>query len=794
MDANVFGTTEDGVRRVRGHRMIGIALAAGVMLGPVGQAAEAHRPPVAHLSAAQEKKLQTVERRTLGPEHAAEHAELRRLAAKAEARAARRRTWLRSLSPAQRRRVRSRDRKVARARAGRLLARVAQAGAPADVGQWTTGPTNIPVMGINAATLPTGKVLFWAYPTNPNPAYNPAYQQGGIGTAPNNSLSAVWDPATGKTKVIPPPVNPDTGERVNLWCSGISFLADGRVLATGGNLGYTPDWRGLQRAYVFDPGTETWSEVGRMHGGRWYPSQVLLADGRTLVMQGYDETGTQTTNRNVDVFDPGTGQFSLVGQLGTPGAPPVGEYYPHTFLMPSGRVLVAGQWRYDSWLLNRPGSDLSWTDIPHPRPTFQDRQWGTAVLMPGGAAGSTRVMQLGGSWLDSPAGVDAVKTTEVFDEANQGAGWHFTASLNVGRGHANTVLLPDGSMVEVGGGKGTTPARSNQYVVSGAERQVELWNPATGQWRLGPPQVEARAYHSTAVLLPDGRVVSAGDDYDGTGGPGTGLSQDTLEVYSPPYLFRGPRPGIAWAPGAVRWNTTFGVASSDANVNRAVLMAPSATTHATDSNQRSLDVSITRRADGRGYDVTSPTGPTAAPPGVYMLFLLNDRGVPSVARWIRLDGDAPPPPDIPADVLATPSRPAADKTAPKILSARMTRRRVITASAKRRRGTTFVLRLSERAKVTFRFQRGRRGRKVGRRCVKPRSSNARRRSCTRYTSWGPRLRTATLRKGTSRVRFAGKLGRRRLPSGRWRAVIVARDAAGNRSRSRTLHFKALRRR
>jgi hypothetical protein len=770
---------------------IRLGVATGIVLGALGQAppALAHGT-VAHLSAAQEKKLERVERRTLGPEHAAEHAESRRLAAKAQAAAEKHGRWLRSLQPAERRSVRSQERDAAKARVSRLRARAAQAGPPSDVGQWTTGPTNIPVMGINAATLPTGKVLLWAYPTNPNPAYNPAYKPGGIGSAPNNSLSAVWDPATGKTKVIPPPINPDTGERTNLWCSGISFLADGRVLATGGNLGYTPDWRGLQRAYIFNPWTETWSEVGKMHGGRWYPSQVLLADGRTLVLQGYDETGTQTMNSNVDVFDPATGQFSLLGRLGSAGAPPrTGSYYPHTFLMPSGRVLIAGQLRVDSWLFNHPGNDLSWTDIPHPAP-FQDRQWGTAVLLPGGRAGSTRVMQLGGSWVDSPAGVASVKTTEVFDEANQGAGWHFTSSLNVGRGHANTVLLPDGSMVEVGGGKGTNPEQSNQYVVSGAERQVELWNPTTGQWRLGPPQVEARAYHSTAVLLPDGRVMSAGDDYDGTGGPGTGLSQDTLEIYSPPYLFHGSRPGIAWAPDAVRWNTTFGVASRDGNVTRAVLMAPSATTHATDMNQRMLNVPVTKRADGRGYNVVSPTGPTAAPPGVYMLFLLNDRGVPSVARWIKLDGNAPPPPDIPADIFTSPA--ARDTTPPKILSARMTRRRMITAPAKRRRGTTFVLRLSERARVSFRFQKARRGQKVRHRCVKPDPSRARRRSCTRYTSWGPYRRTAILKKGTSKVRFAGKLGRRWLPSGRWRARIVARDPAGNRSRTRTLHFKVLR--
>jgi hypothetical protein len=124
----------------------------------------------------------------------------------------------------------------------------------------------------------------------------------------------------------------------------------------------------------------------------------------------------------------------------------------------------------------------------------------------------------------------------------------------------------------------------------------------------------------------------------------------------------------------------------------------------------------------------------------------------------------------------------------------MTRRRMVTAPAKRRRSTTFVLRLSERAKVSFRFQKARRGQRVGRRCLKPNPSRTNRRSCTRYTSWGPYWRTATLKKGTSRIRFVGKLGRRWLPSGRWRARIVARDPAGNKSRTRTLHFKVLRRR
>ena len=121
--------------------------------------------------------------------------------------------------------------------------------------------------------------------------------------------------------------------------------------------------------------------------------------------------------------------------------------------------------------------------------------------------------------------------------------------MTLPRSYQNTVLLPDGSMVAVGGGIGDTPA-DEKYAIdpNGRQRQVELYNPATKKWRLGPAQVEDRGYHSTALLLPNGRVWSAGDDKHPTE-PEGGLSlTDTAEIYSPPYLYKGPRPKIVSAP------------------------------------------------------------------------------------------------------------------------------------------------------------------------------------------------------------------------------------------------------
>jgi hypothetical protein len=170
-------------------------------------------------------------------------------------------------------------------------------------------------------------------------------------------------------------------------------------------------------------------------------------------------------------------------------------------------------------------------------------------------------------------------------------------------------------------------------------RNIELWDPATGQWRIGPAQDELRTYHSTALLLPDGRVLSAGDDGYG------GSSNDTAEIYEPPYLFRGARPTIASAPGSVQYGESFTVsASSDAT--SAVLMAPAAVTHANDMSQRYVAVNTVVGANGQ-LTVTAPPSPVLAPPTYYMLFVLNDAGVPSIAKFIRLKpgrDDAPPPP------------------------------------------------------------------------------------------------------------------------------------------------------
>ncbi len=191
------------------------------------------------------------------------------------------------------------------------------------------------------------------------------------------------------------------------------------------------------------------------------------------------------------------------------------------------------------------------------------------------------------------------------------------------------MILPDGTLLAVGGNS------SGQE--GSPQRETVLYDPATNSWTRLADQSEQRAYHSTALLLPDGRVFSGGDNT----ASGGGNDDDVVEVFEPPYLFRGPRPSIVSAPSALGYGSPFAIEATG-SPTRAVLMSPGATTHGNDMNQRHVELSVTPTAGG--LSAVAPANANLAPPGNYMLFTLTADGVPSVARWVRLGGGAPPPP------------------------------------------------------------------------------------------------------------------------------------------------------
>jgi hypothetical protein len=547
----------------------------------------------------------------LGAAHAAEHEALARYAATAGARGSRPRPYTRAKQ--------------------RALA--AQSGSPGTVGRWDVAPFPIPNFAIHATLLPTGKVLTWGYPPKLLLDYRPNFGQ-----------ASVWNPQAGTGaeafKDVPPPLLGDGSEPASIYCSGQTLLADGTVLLTGGNKRFpansSQSYTGLDKIFTFDPWTETWHQQPDMRHGRWYPSQVQLADNTTVIVGGYDETepgGKDTFD--VELFHPPSSPEAQGSVELKESASRQTALYPHLFLMPDGNVLMGGPGSGDSAILNT--DKFTWRDLPR---TSEDRIGGNAVLHLADSRGPTRITQIGGyDYIDANASSPARNTTETLSYADPGAGWSNDAPLNVGRSYGNTVLLPDGSMVLVGGGRGKYPNENDNYAIheDGSARAVELWDPETNQWTLGPPQAEDRGYHSTALLLPDGRVLSAGDDMH------PNEDSDTAEIYSPPYLFREGQPEVTQVPTAMPWGKQFAV-HTNADVDEVVLMAPGATTHGADMTQRRIPLRITQRVSGKGVNAVTPDSPELAPPGFYMLFVIDARGVPSVARWVRLGHDAPSPP------------------------------------------------------------------------------------------------------------------------------------------------------
>jgi len=503
-------------------------------------------------------------------------------------------------------------------------------------GRWNTSFLDLPHYAIHATLMPTGKILFWGFEWTQNIiTRTPTSHQETTGA------STIWDPAKGTGprafKAVPAPILDVDGdgipERVPLYCSGQVLLADGRVLVTGGTLdlrwyekGYTQA-PGIKIVLIFDPKTETWSRSQDMTVPRWYPTQVKLADGRVAVLGGFNDSKPTDFTKELDVISADGAKVTHA-----PSGDRLTWTYPGMLLMPSARVLLAGPVKGDTGLLDP--KSLTWGAVAA---LPADRGGSNFVPVPSRSGASPQAMLIGGidfltALRDRSAEPLAYRTTVAFDERRGSAGWRPTPSQHRPRNWPNTVLLPDGSMVTLGGGTQIT-RRDGAYTSEAANRRVELWDPRTGRWRLGPAQREDRTYHSVGVLLPDGRVWSAGDD----GNPNR--DGDTGEVYEPPYLFRGARPKIVAGPQRVRAKRTFTLTVSGPAPDRVTMLAPSATTHALDMNQRFVELKIVRsaRAGKRTrLTVMGPRSAAVAPPGPWMLFALSKRGAPSVARWTQI--------------------------------------------------------------------------------------------------------------------------------------------------------------
>jgi hypothetical protein len=334
-----------------------------------------------------------------------------------------------------------------------------------------------------------------------------------------------------------------------------------------------------------------------------------MGNGEMLVLAGTSVNGT-TLNTTPQVWQTGGGWRSLTSITYNQA-----YYWPLMFPTPDGRMLYVGP--SDSlYYLNTSGTG-SWVSAGS-RGDGVYRDYSVAIQYRPG-----KVLLVGGG---SP-----VASATVVDLATAKA--TATGSMSVARKQHNGTVLPNGTVLITGGlkvNKLADPDPVNQT------RSAEIWDPNTGQFRVLAAESVPRMYHSTAVLLPDGRVLSAGG---GRPNGGEGDHRDG-QVFSPPYLFKGDntaavRPTISSVAGVVGYGQGFSISTPDAaNISRVTLVAPTSVTHSTNMNQRFFELSFTKGTNQLNLTMTSDRNQN--PPGYYMLFILDNNGVPSVAKFVRI--------------------------------------------------------------------------------------------------------------------------------------------------------------
>ncbi len=490
----------------------------------------------------------------------------------------------------------------------------------ASTGQWTA-PITTPLVSIHMALLPNGNVLMWD-----SGDFN------GPGTG-----AYVWNPVTDVHTTMSTPgfLAPNN----NTFCAAQTSLPDGRVIVAGGHNGAA--FVGITNTNIlnFSP-SESWVSgpvPPPMANARWYPTLTKLLDGRILVVSGTD-TGSGSTVTAMQVYNPPpTNTWTTLTGAGvalpiTVPAPLARSrpLYPFMFVIPDGRILYAGsdEEYTQTHVFTVTGTTGSWSLI-----NSATLQGGSAVMYRPG-----RIIKAGAHGNTDVAAVPSVANAYTIN-TNVVEPWSWTATnpMNFSRAFHTLTPLPDGTVIVTGGTVNT--GYQDPPTGGAAVLQAEIWTPnpgdlSTGTWATMALAQRRRAYHGNAILLPDGRVLVAGG-----GRLGGMTAQLDREIFSPPYLFKGPRPVISSAPATAGYNAPIAITMSDSTTkNQAssvALIALGAPTHGFDMNARYVPLTLNSQV-GSTVNVTTPLNANIAPPGYYMLFIVNSNGVPSVANFIQV--------------------------------------------------------------------------------------------------------------------------------------------------------------
>ena len=474
---------------------------------------------------------------------------------------------------------------------------------PEPQGQWGSLMT-FPMVAISSILTDTGNLIFWDGWQQPEP-------------------TEVWNPAspTNFTTINAPD---------SVFCDGAAQLPDGRIIVIGGYGGLSTGQIGIVDTNIFDPSTNTWTRVANMHLPRWYPTLTELSDGRYLAISG-NSTDSSHWADTPEVYDPTTNTWTLLSSISTSQVHE--QEYPFSYLIPNGNVLNIGPSEDVTHELNV--NNQTWTPVGGQSGVVN----GSSIqYLPG------KILYSGGA--SSVLTTDpAAATTAVLDTTAANPTWTQTAPMLYPRVYHTLTMLANGQLMAVGGEQ-----TSDQSIATTGVLPTEIWDPTSETWSAAAPIATARNYHSTAVLMPSGQVlVAGGGHFDGLNDAG----QDSAQIYSPSYLFNGARPTITSAPSSATYGSNISVSTPDASSITAVnLVSLGTDTHQMDMNQHFVPLNF--NVSNGAVNATMPSSSSVAPPGHYMLFILNRSGTPSVANIIGLSQSTTPvAPSAPTGVTAT---------------------------------------------------------------------------------------------------------------------------------------------
>ncbi|MGY1807681.1 discoidin domain-containing protein [Blastococcus sp. SYSU D00669] len=472
-------------------------------------------------------------------------------------------------------------------------------------GRW--GPTiAFPIVPVSAVLLPTNKVLTFS-------AYAPtAFDMTSTVTA-----VAVYDLATGTVGQF---TSIDVGHQ--MFCTGLTQLPDGKVLINGGS--------SAAATTIYNPFIDTWTRGPQMTIPRAYQGNTLLSDGRVFTIGGSWFDTAQHKHGEVWTPSSTTGSWRRLPNVLVDGiltADPAGVYradnHAWVFGVADGGVFHAGPSRQMNWITTSGDGSIRSAGTRGDAPDMMN---GNAVLYDVG-----RILTVGGApaYDDSPATARAY-TVDITGGPAAPVQAARVADMAYRRSFTNSVVLPDGSVVVLGG-----QAHAKAFTDTGAVQVPELWDPATGRFTVLAPEAVPRTYHGVALLLPDGRVFSGGGGLCGS----CTTNHPDAQILTPPYLLNSDgseraRPSIVSAPTTAGHGSTITVRTSGATP-RFALVRTSAVTHSVNTDQRRVPLAATT-TDGVTYTMQVPADRGVVLPGFHLLFALTADGTPSVGRFVQI--------------------------------------------------------------------------------------------------------------------------------------------------------------